>query len=70
MKLGSVKPNDLVLVAPKQGGKYYARVLEHADGELRIKPTTHWGRGTCSAHEVIGIWHANKATAAHPELLP
>lgn len=69
MTLSSVKIADLVEI-DKKGRRFIARVIgfDAPKGKavgLRLKPICKnitWT--TATAREVIGIWHANKQTAA------
>jgi hypothetical protein len=71
MTLGNLGRNDIVLVEPKQGGRFFALVRDVDGRQIRMRPITKGiSRYTCTSNEVIGIWRANKATAAHPERIP
>lgn len=63
MTLASIKEGDIVAV-DKRGRVFHALVLKpRRQGELSISPfDTRITYFTATAREVVGLWHATKAT--------
>lgn len=64
MNLASIKTGDIVEV-DKKGRRFHALVRGLDQGELAVHPFDR--RVTyrqATAREVVGIWHANRQTAA------
>ena len=62
MELQTIHPDDVVEI-DRRGFKFLARVKTIDNGVLRVQPVDN--RVTyfhASARQVVGIWHANKAT--------
>lgn len=62
MQLQTIQPEDIVEI-DRRGFKFLARVKRVDNGTLRLQPVDN--RVTyfhASARQVVGIWHANKAT--------
>lgn len=64
MTLSSVKVGDVVEV-DKKGRRFFARVTLVGESSLTLRPLDNRiSYRSCTAREVIGIWHANKHTRA------
>ncbi len=62
MQLQTIQPQDIVEI-DRRGWRFLARVKSIDNGVLRLQPIDN--RVTyfhAPARQVVGIWHANKAT--------
>lgn len=70
VNLAAVKAGDIVEIDHK-GRRFWAQVRGVGDGRVNLRPLDQrisWREA--GAREVIGIWHANKATTARYTAAP